>query len=257
LAITSLENKKGLIIGVANNSSLAWGCAKAFKEQGSDLALTYMNDKAKPYIEPLAKELNASIFMPLDVTNDLQWNSLFSRIEETWGGLDFALHSIAYAPKEDLQGRVTDCSTSGFLTAMDISCHSFIRLAKACESLMPDGGSLLTMSYYGATRVVENYNLMGPVKAALEGTVRELAHELGKLSIRVNALSSGPVRTRAASGLSDFDKLMEAAVKKAPLHQITTIEDVGAMAAFLVSDAARHVTGQTIFVDAGYNIMGA
>jgi enoyl-[acyl-carrier protein] reductase I len=251
-----LKNKRGLILGVANDDSLAWGCSKAFKEQGAQLALTYLNDKGKPFIEPLARELDAPIFMKLDVTNEAQWNDLFARISDEWGGLDFALHSIAYAPKTDLQGRVTDCSVEGFLSAMDISCHSFIRLARLCEPLMPHGGCLLTMSYYGAQRVVENYNLMGPVKAALEAAVREMADELGEKNIRVNALSSGPVKTRAASGLTDFDRLMEEAVKKAPLHQITTIEDVGAMAAFLVSDAARHVTGQTLFVDAGYNIVG-
>jgi enoyl-[acyl-carrier protein] reductase I len=251
-----LKNKRGLILGVANDDSLAWGCSKAFKEQGAQLALTYLNDKGKPFIEPLARELDAPIFMKLDVTNEAQWNVLFARISDEWGGLDFALHSIAYAPKTDLQGRVTDCSVEGFLSAMDISCHSFIRLARLCEPLMPHGGCLLTMSYYGAQRVVENYNLMGPVKAALEAAVREMADELGEKNIRVNALSSGPVKTRAASGLTDFDRLMEEAVKKAPLHQITTIEDVGAMAAFLVSDAARHVTGQTLFVDAGYNIVG-
>ena len=253
----ALENKKGLVIGIANDHSLAWGCAHAFKAGGAELALTYLNDKAKPYITPLAETLNAPIFMPLDVTKDDQWEALFDQIKTQWGRLDFALHSIAFAPKADLQGRVTDCSREGFLTAMDISCHSFIRMAKFCESLMTEGGCLLTMSYYGAQRVVENYNLMGPVKAALEGSVRALAVELGDRNIRVNALSSGPVRTRAASGLSDFDALMEKAVEKAPLHQITTIEDVGAMAAFLVSNAARHITGQTLFVDAGYNIVGS
>ncbi len=251
-----LTHKKGLVIGIANDHSLAWGCAGAFKAQGAELALTYLNDKARPYIEPLAQELEVPVLMPLDVTDQTQWDALFKTIHDKWGRLDFALHSIAFAPKEDLQGRVVDCSREGFLQAMDISCHSFIRMANACESLMREGGSLLTMSYYGAQRVVENYNMMGPVKSALEASVRELAVELGPQNIRVNALSSGPVKTRAASGLSDFDKLMELAAEKAPLHQLTTIEDVGAYATFLVSDAARHITGQTLFVDAGYNIMG-
>ncbi len=251
-----LHNKKGLILGVANEHSLAWGCARAFRNQGADVALTYFNDKAKPYVEPLAQEIGAPIFLPLDVTKPDEWEALFSEIHKKWGKLDFALHSIAFAPKDDLQGRVVDCSREGFLQAMDISCHSFIRMAKACEPLMKDGGSLLTMSYYGAQKVIENYNLMGPVKSALEASVRELASELGTERIRVNALSSGPVKTRAASGLADFDHLMEQAAQKAPLHQLTTIDDVGAMAAFLVSDAARHVTGQTLFVDAGYNVLG-
>lgn len=251
-----LQNKKGLVIGVANDQSIAWGCAKAFHNQGAELALSYYNDKARPHVEPLAQKLNAPIFLPLDVTDQGQWDAFFNEIQSRWGTLDFAVHSIAFAPKEDLHGRVVDCSRAGFLQAMDISCHSFIRMAKACEPLMKDGGSLLTMSYYGAQRVVENYNLMGPVKSALEASMREVADELGEKNIRANALSAGPIKTRAASGLSDFDRLMEKAAAKAPLHQLTTIDDVGAMAAFLVSDAARHVTGQTLFVDCGYNIIG-
>ncbi len=252
----SLSNKKGIILGVANDQSLAWGCAKAFKAQGAQLALSYLNEKAKPFVQPLANQLEADICLPLDVTNQAQWDAFFERIQTQWGRLDFALHSIAFAPKEDLHGRVVDCSVSGFLQAMDVSCHSFIRMAKACEPLMNQGGTLLTMSYYGAQRVVQNYNMMGPVKSALEASVRELASELGAQGIRVNALSAGPVKTRAASGLANFDALMQQAAEQAPLHQLTTIDDVGSMAAFLVSDAARHITGQTHFVDCGYNIIG-
>lgn len=254
--VYSLKGKKGLVVGIANDRSLAWGCAKAFRDAGAELAITCLNEKACPHIEPLARQLESPIFLQLDVTKPDQEKALFDAIAQQWGGLDFALHSIAFAPKADLHGRVTDCSVEGFLQAMDISCHSFIRMARACEPLMKQGGSLLTMSYYGAQRVVQNYNLMGPVKAALEASVRELAVELGSGRIRVNALSSGPVQTRAATGLAHFDKLISEAAEKAPLHQIVTIEDVGAMAAFLVSDSARHVTGQVIFVDAGYNVIG-
>lgn len=253
--MSTLTGKKGIIIGIANEHSLAWGCAKAFHGQGAELGITYLNDKAEPHVQPLAQQVNCPLFRPLDVTNNAQWDQLFHAVTEQWGQLDFALHSIAFASKDDLQGRVVDCSLEGFTVAMDISCHSFIRLAKRCEPLMKTGGCLLTMSYYGAQRVVPNYNLMGPVKAALEAVTRQLAVELGESGIRINALSAGPIKTRAASGLADFDSLMEQTANKAPLHQHTTIDDVGAMAAFLVSDQGRQVTGQTLFVDAGYHIV--
>ena len=251
-----LAGKKGLVVGVANDASIAWGCAKAFRDQGAELAITYLNDKAKTYVQPLAERLKAPIFLPLDVTQVHQQIVLFETIAKTWGRLDFLLHSIAFAPKADLQGRVTDSSREGFMTAMDISCHSLIRLVKSAETLMKDGGAVLTMSYYGANKVVTNYNLMGPVKAALEASVRYLAAELGGSQIRVNALSPGPVKTRAASGLADFDELMQKAAEEAPLRQVVTIEQIGEMAAFLVSDRARQVTGQVLYVDAGYNITG-
>lgn len=251
----SLAGKHGLVVGIANNASIAWGCTKQFRNHGAELAITYLNDKAKPYVEPLAKEVSAPIFMPLDVTQSSQQVALFETIANTWGQLDFLLHSIAFAPKADLQGRLTDTSPEGFMAAMDISCHSLIRLVKSAEPFMEQGGSILTLSYYGATKVVTNYNLMGPVKAALEASVRYLAAELGSSAIRVNALSPGPVKTRAASGLTDFDELMHEAAEKAPLRQIVTLDQIGEMAAFLVSDRARQVTGQVIFVDAGYNIV--
>lgn len=192
--------------------------------------------------------------MPLDVTNEAQLNALFQTIQTRWDKLDFIIHSIAFAPKSDLQGRVIDSSREGFSIAMDVSCHSLIRLAKAAEPLMSDGGAILTMSYYGAEKVVSNYNLMGPVKAALEASVRYLAVELGSKKIRVNAISPGPVATRAASGLADFDKLMEKAAKEAPLHQLVSLESIGETAAFLLSNKAKHITGQVIYVDSGYNI---
>lgn len=251
-----LKNKKGLIVGIANEDSIAWGCAKAFHGHGAEVAVTYLNDRAKTYVQPLADKLSSPICMKLDVTQADEQDALFEAIDVKWGKLDFLLHSIAFAPKADLQGRVLDSSSEGFKTAMDVSCHSLIRLAKAAELLMKDGGSILTMSFYGAEKVVTHYNLMGPVKAALESSVKYLSTELGTQHIRINAISTGPVKTRAASGLTDFDKLMEDAAQKAPLHQLVTLEQIGEMAAFLVSDNAQQVTGQTIYVDAGYNVRG-
>lgn len=245
---------RGLIVGIANEQSIAWGCAKVLHAAGADLTLTYLNDKARPHVVPLAEEVQATLCMPLDVTNEKQFEDLFQAIKIEWGHLDFVLHSIAFAPKADLQSRVTDCSRQGFMQAMDISCHSLIRLTRAAESLMVKGGAILTMSYYGADKVIPNYNLMGPVKAALEASVRYLAAELGPKGIRVNALSPGPVKTRAASGLSHFDDLMEKAAAEAPLHQLVTIEQIGEAAAFLFSDKARFITGQTIYVDGGFNV---
>ena len=247
---------KGLIIGLANDQSLAWGCAAALKAAGAELAVTNQNEKARPHVAPLAEAVGASIVQPLDVRDAGQAAALFETIGERWGRLDFLLHSIAFAPKADLHGRVTDSSPEGFATAMDISCHSLIRLAKHAEPLMTQGGSILTMSFYGAEKVVPGYGIMGPVKAALEASVRYLAVELGPKGIRVNALSTGPVKTRAASGLTHFDDLMAKAAERAPLHQLVTIDQIGEAAAFLLSDKARYISGQTIYVDAGYNTSG-
>ncbi|WP_395394443.1 enoyl-ACP reductase FabI [Novosphingobium sp. BL-8A] len=247
---------RGLIVGMANDQSLAWGCAAALRADGAELAVTYQNDKARRFVEPLAQELEAPIFAPLDVTDPAQVEALFAEIAARWGGLDFLLHSIAFAPRQDLHGRVVDSSVEGFCTAMDVSCHSLIRLARHAEPLMKEGGSILTMSFYGSEKVVPGYGLMGPVKAALEASVRYLAEELGPQGIRVNALSTGPVRTRAASGLSHLDELIRLASDKAPLHQLVTIEQVGHMAAFLLGPKARFVTGQTVYVDSGYNVIG-
>ncbi|NJM32526.1 MAG: enoyl-ACP reductase FabI [Limnobacter sp.] len=251
-----MQGKKGLIVGVANEHSIAWGCAQAVHQAGGELALTYLNEKARPYVEPLATSIHAPVFMPLDVTNPAQAEALFAEIKQCWGRLDFLLHAVAFAPKADLHGRFTDSSGEGFSTAMDISCHSLVRLAKAAEPLMTEGGSILTMSYYGSEKVVPGYGMMGPVKAALEASVRYLAAELAPRGIRVNALSPGPIKTRAASGLAHFDALVQKATDEAPLHQVTTIEEVGNAAAFLLSNNARHVLGQVIYVDGGYNIMG-
>ncbi|MBI1215007.1 MAG: enoyl-ACP reductase FabI [Alphaproteobacteria bacterium] len=251
-----MKGKKGLVVGVANAHSIAWGCAQALHDAGAELALTYLNDKAKPYVAPLAAAVDAPVFMPLDVTDAAQSAALFAEIDKRWGRLDFLLHSIAFAPKDDLHGRVTDSSGAGFATAMDISCHSLVRLTKAAEPLMAEGGTVLTMSYYGSEKVVPRYGIMGPVKAALEATVRYLAMELGPQGIRVNALSPGPVKTRAASGLAAFDELMESVAREAPLHELVTIDQIGETAAFLASDKARHITGQVIYIDNGYNIRG-
>ena len=253
--LTSLEGKKGLVTGIANDQSIAWGCAKAFRALGAELAVTYLNDKAKPYVEPLAAEVEAPILMPLDLRVAGQLEAVFERIAGDWGRLDFALHSIAFAPREDLQGRVVDCSKAGFLTAMDISCWSFIRMAKLAEPLMTEGGTLFCMTYYGSQIVVENYNMMGPVKAALESATLYLAAELGAKGIRVHAISPGPLMTRAASGIPEFDELLDKAREKAPMGRLVTIDDVGMATAFLATDAARLITGETTFIDGGYHII--
>jgi enoyl-[acyl-carrier protein] reductase I len=250
-----LKGKKALVTGIANDQSIAYGCAKAFRTFGADLAITYLNEKAKKFVEPLAKELEASIFMPLDLQVEGQLEAVFEQIEKQWRKLDICLHSIAFAPKADLQGRVVDCSKQGFLLAMDISCWSFIRMAKLAEPLMKDGGTLSTMTYYGSEMVVENYNMMGPVKAALESAVRYLAAELGPKGIRVHAISPGPLKTRAASGITDFDELIAKAQAKAPARSLVSVEDVGVAVAFLSMDGAKLITGETLYIDGGYHII--
>jgi enoyl-[acyl-carrier protein] reductase I len=250
-----LEGKKGLIIGVANEQSIAWGCAKAFYGLGAETAITYLNDKAKPHVEPLAKEIGAKILMPLDMRIAGHLEAVFDRIKHDWGRLDFAVHSIAFSPKETLSGRVIDVPRDGFLTTMDISCWSFIRMAHLAEPLMPDGGALFTMTYYGSQVVVENYNVMGLAKAALECAVRYIAAELGPKRIRVHAISPGPLATRAASGIPEFDELLDKAKAKAPARSLVSIDDVGLATAFLAHDAARLITGETLYVDGGYHIM--
>ena len=251
-----LTGKKGLIVGIANDQSIAFGCAKVIRELGGAIAVTYMNAKAEPHVRPLADQLGAEIIAPLDVEQPGQLEAVFAQIEQRWGRLDFLLHAIAYAPAADLHGRVVDSSAEGFARAMDISCHSFVRMARLAEPLMKGGGALVTMSYYGAQKVIANYGIMGPVKAALEATVRYLAAELGPAGIRVHAVSAGPIWTRAASGIGEFEKLLDDAASRAPEHQLVTIADVGAMTALLCSDATRAMTGNVVFVDAGYHVMG-
>lgn len=250
-----LQGKKGLIVGVANDQSIASGCAMVAKEQGARLALTYLSDKAKPHVDPVAEACEAELLMPLDVTDDAQMDAVFDRIKAEWGELDFLIHSIAFCPKQDLHGRVTDCSRDGFTQAMDISVHSFTRMARRAEPLMRNGGSLLTVSYYGAEKVVDHYNVMGPVKAALESMSRYMAAELGPKGIRVNAISPGPLMTRAASGIEKFDALVDEAQTRAPLRRLVTIQEVGQMAACLLSPQGSAITGNVSYVDGGYHIM--
>jgi enoyl-[acyl-carrier protein] reductase I len=250
-----LEGKRGLIVGIANDQSIAWGCAKAFRAFGAELAVTYLNEKARKYVEPLAQIVEAPIVMPLDVRTPGQMEQVFERIAKEWGQLDFVVHSIAFSPKEALQGRVIDVERDGFLATMDVSCWSFIRMAHLAEPLMSKGGSLFTMTYYGSQMVVENYNIMGVAKAALESSVRYLAAELGPKGIRVHAISPGPLATRAASGIPEFDDLLAKARTRAPTRSLVSIDDVGAATAFLAHDAARLITGDTIYVDGGYHIV--
>jgi enoyl-[acyl-carrier protein] reductase I len=251
-----LEGKKALVVGIANEHSIAYGCAKAFRMLGADLAITYLNEKAKPHVEPLAKALGAPIFLPLDVQRPGELEAVFDAIRKEWKRLDILVHSIAFAPKEDLQGGLLDCSAEGFKVAMDVSCHSFIRMAKLAAPLMTEGGTMFAMSYHGAEKVVPNYNVMGPVKAALEASCRYLAHELGPKGIRVHPISPGPLKTRAASGLKDFDLLLNEAAARAPVGELVDIDDVGYACAFLATPYARRMTGQTLYVDGGVNIMG-
>ncbi len=250
-----LTGHKALVVGIANDHSIAYGCAKAFRTVGAELAVTWLNDKARPYVEPLTQELEASITAPLDVSVPGQLEAVFDRIRERWGKLDILVHSIAFAPKEDLQGGLLDCSAEGFAEAMDISCHSFIRMARLAAPLMTDGGTMFAMSYYGANRVVPNYNVMGPVKAALEAACRYLAFELGTSGIRVHAISPGPLKTRAASGIKDFELLLNEAAKKAPLGELVDIMDVGFTCAYLATPFAQRITGGTVYVDGGTNIV--
>jgi enoyl-[acyl-carrier protein] reductase I len=250
-----LTGHKTLIVGIANDQSIAYGCAEAFRAAGADLAITWLNDKARLYVEPLGTALGAEIMLPLNVENPGELEALFSLIKAHWGRLDSIVHSIAFAPKEDLQGGLLDCSAEGFARAMDVSCHSFVRMAKLAAPMMTNGGTLFAMSYFGAERVVTSYNVMGPVKAALEAACRYLAYELGPKDIRVHAISPGPLKTRAASGLKDFQRLLNDAVERAPLHELVGIEDVGSACAYLASDYARRITGGTIYIDGGAHIV--
>ncbi|MBL0373594.1 enoyl-ACP reductase FabI [Rhizobium sp. KVB221] len=250
-----LEGKKGLVVGIANDQSIAWGCAKAFRAFGAELAVTYLNDKARPHVEPLAAALEAAIVLPLDMAVPGQLETVFARIGEEWGELDFLVHSIAFSPKDTLQGRVVDVPRDGFLTTMDISCWSFIRMAHLAEPLMKRGGTLFTMTYYGSQMVVKNYNVMGLAKAALESAVRYIAAELGPKGIRVHAISPGPLATRAASGIPEFDELLHKAQETAPTRSLVSIDDVGMATAFLAHDAARLITGDTLYIDGGYHII--
>ena len=250
-----LSGQKALVIGVANDDSIAYGCAKAFRTAGAELAISWLNEKARRHVEPLAQELEASIVGEVDVAIAGQLEAMFDQIRSKWGRLDILVHSIAFAPKADLQGGILNCSAEGFAKAMDISCHSFVRMAKLAAPLMTNGGTMFAMSYFGANRVVPNYNVMGPVKAALEAVCRYLAYELGPQGIRVHAISPGPLKTRAASGLKDFELLLNQAEQRAPIGELVDIMDVGAACAYLATPFARRITGGTIYVDGGVNLI--
>lgn len=251
-----LEGRKALVVGVANQHSIAWGCAQAMHQAGAEIAMTYLNEKAKPHVAPLAEAVAAPLFLPLEVRDSAQTDALFAAIAERWGRLDMLVHSIAFAPRAALEGRVVDCPRDGFLTAMEVSCWSFLDMARRAEPLMAEGGTLITMSYLGASEVIDNYGIMGPVKAALESAVRYLAAELGPRGIRVHAVSPGPLATRAASGIRDFDRLMARVESRAPARRLVTIEEVGAACAFLASPYAAAMTGETLYIDGGYHILG-
>jgi enoyl-[acyl-carrier protein] reductase I len=250
-----LSGRKALVIGIANDQSIAYGCAKAFRELGAEVAVTYLNEKARPYVEPLAREIDAPLFLPLDVAVPGELEAVFEAVTAKWGRLDILVHSIAFAPKEDLQGGLLQCSAAGFAKAMDVSCHSFVRMARLAAPLMNEGGTMFAMSYYGANKVVPTYSVMGPVKAALEACCRYLAYELGGQGIRVHAISPGPLKTRAASGLKDFDVLLTEAAHRAPLGELVDIMDVGFACAYLATPYARRLSGETLYVDGGVNIM--
>jgi enoyl-[acyl-carrier protein] reductase I len=250
-----LRGRKGLVVGIANERSIAYGCARMFGNCGADLAITWVNAKTRAFVEPLARELSASIMMPLDVEESGAMEAVFDAIGQRWGRLDFLLHSIGFAPPRELHSRVVDSSREGFLRAVDVSCHSFMRMAHLAEPLMVDGGTLLTVSYVGASEVVPRYGVMGPVKSALEAAVRYLATELGPRGIRVNAVAPGPMRTRAASGIPGFEALFAEARRRAPLTREVEIDDIGSLCAFLVSDASRAITGDVHYVDGGFHVL--
>ncbi|ASJ74766.1 enoyl-ACP reductase FabI [Granulosicoccus antarcticus] len=249
-----LDNKVALVVGVANTHSIAAGCVQAFARAGAQVAMTYVNEKAKPYVQPVADTAGATLLLPLDVETEGEMEAVFDEVRRQWGRLDILVHSIAYCPADDLHGRVTDCSRAGFARAMDVSVHSLIRMARLAEPLMARGGTILTMSYYGGEKVVDHYNIMGPVKAALEATMRSLAVELGPQHIRVNAISPGPLQTRAGSGIAHFDELIDNARLRAPEKSLVTIDDVGDVAVMLASDGARCVSGDTAYVDGGLHV---
>jgi enoyl-[acyl-carrier protein] reductase I len=250
-----LDGRRALIVGIANEHSIANGCACAFHEVGADVAITYVNEKTRAYVEPIARRLEAPIFMQLDAAVPGQLEAVFDCIEREWGGLDIVVHSISGGAGDDLRGALVDCSADGFRKAMDVSVHSFVRMAKLAAALMHDGGTMFAMTYLGAEHVVPNYNVMGPVKAALEAACRYLAYELRPRRIRVHAISPGPLKTRAATGLKDFDRLLNDAVRRAPLGEQVDIMDVGFACAYLATSYAHRMTGSTLFVDGGVNIM--
>ena len=253
---TLMAGKRGLIMGVANNRSIAWGIAKACAAQGAEIALTYQGDALKKRVEPLAAELGSKIVLPCDVTDAASMDAVFAALAKEWGRLDFLVHAIAFADKNELDGRYVDTSEKNFTQSLLISCYSFTALANRAEKLMTNGGSLVTLTYYGAEKVMPHYNVMGVAKAALEASVRYLASDLGKNNIRVNAISAGPIKTLAASGISDFRYILKWNEYNSPLRRTVTIEDVGGAGLYLLSDLSRGVTGEIHHVDSGYHVQG-
>ena len=252
-----LEGKKGLILGVANKRSIAWGIAQSASDHGAQLAFSYQGDRLKENVEELANSLQGSLVFPCDVTDEAQVDAMFAGIDKAWGGLDFVAHCVAYAKAEDISGRYADTNLEGYNTALDVSAYSFTLVARKAEPLFEKkgGGSLLTLTYLGGVRVMPNYNVMGVAKAALEMGVRYLANDLGPKNIRVNAISAGPVQTLAARGIAGFVDMYKNAKEKSPLRRNTVPEEVGDAATFLFSELSRGVTGQVLYVDSGYNIL--
>lgn len=253
---TIMQGKRGLIMGVANDKSIAWGIAQALRNAGAEIAYTYAGDAIEKRIKPLAAETGSSIVLPCNVTNDADIENVFAELKKQWGTIDFVVHAIAYADKEALKGRFSATGRDAFAQAMDISCFSFIKVAKEAAQIMNRGGTMLTLSYYGAEKVVANYNVMGVAKAALEASVRYLAADIGAEGIRVNAISAGPIRTLAASGIGDFRKMLTFNATNAPLGENVTTEDVGNSALWLLSPFSGGLTGEVIHVDGGYHVMG-
>ncbi|MCA0433657.1 MAG: enoyl-ACP reductase FabI [Proteobacteria bacterium] len=251
-----MAGKRGLIMGVANNRSIAWGIAKACASQGAELAFTYQGDALKKRVEPLAAELGSRIVVPCDVTDMASIDATFETLKKEWGGLDFVVHAIAFADKNELEGRYVDTSPDNFSKSMFISCYSFTAVAQRAEKLMTNGGSLLTLTYYGAEKWMPHYNVMGVAKAALEASVRYMAADLGIQNIRVNAISAGPIKTLAASGVSDFRYILRWNEHNSPLRRVVTIEEVGDSAMYFLSDLSRGVTGEIHHVDSGYHVVG-
>ena len=251
-----MAGKRGLVMGVANNRSIAWGIAKAAAAQGAEIAFTYQGDAIKKRVGPLAEELGSQLVLPCDVMDAASMDAVFAELKRTWGKLDFLVHAIAFSDKNELDGRYVDTSEKNFTQTMLVSCYSFTALAARAERLMPTGGSMLTLTYYGAEKVMPHYNVMGVAKAALEASVRYLASDLGKNNIRVNAISAGPIKTLAASGIADFRYILRWNEYNSPLRRTVTIEEVGAAGLYLLSDLSRGVTGEVHHVDAGYHVQG-
>jgi enoyl-[acyl-carrier protein] reductase I len=251
-----MAGKRGIVFGVANNRSIAWGITKACYDQGAEIALTYQGDAIKKRVEPLAAEIGSKLVLPCDVTDEGSVEAVFKALGDSWGSIDFLVHAVAFSDKEELDGRYVDTSKDNFTQTLLVSCYSFTALAKRAERLMPNGGSLLTLSYYGAEKVMPHYNVMGVAKAALEASVRYLAADLGKENIRVNAISAGPIKTLAASGIADFRYILKWNEYNSPLRRTVSIEDVGGGALYLLSDLGRGVTGEILHIDAGYHVVG-